>query len=68
MNTQLRVTSYGWLMDNNGNAFPPEYASLEAYRDKLRNDYVVAREKGLAENPAGWQHANCDHSYGICGG
>lgn len=65
---ELQVTSYGWLMDNKGNAFPPEFASMEAYWDKLRNDYIEQRAKGMAENPEGWQHANCDHFYGICGG
>lgn len=64
----MRVTSYGWLMDSNGNAFPPEYASMEDYKAKLTADYVAKMTKGLAENPAGWQHANCDHAYGICGG
>jgi len=65
---ELRVTSYGWFMDNKGNAFPPEFLSYEAYWAKLRNDYVEAREKGMATNPEGWRHADCDHAYGICGG
>jgi hypothetical protein len=68
MITELRVTSYGWLMDYKGNKFPPEYKTYEAYMDKLRDDYIKAYNEGMATNPEGWRHANCDHAYGICGG
>lgn len=29
-------------------------------------EYAETRAKGMAENPAGWAHADCDHAYGIC--
>lgn len=47
------------------------YASQDEFHKALAEgfaEYVKAYEKGVRENPKGWQHAGCDHANGYCAG
>ena len=45
------------------------YATQDAWHEALAarfEEYAAARREGLARNPEGWRHAECDHASGYC--
>lgn len=45
------------------------YASQDAFHAALAErfeEYAAARREGMAQNPDGWRHADCDHANGHC--
>lgn len=45
------------------------HASQDAFHAALAErfeEYAAARREGMAQNPDGWRHADCDHANGHC--